>query len=872
MLKRKISITLVRVVVIIFCITFQLFSGPLFNLIPHVFSRQEKTFDSFEKAFLVAELVSSYRTDGKVIAYVKTTNLCVIEIMNIKTKETTQIDQPIGEKRITHFFRNILVYDVVKSSSNIDIVVYSIDKKNTTVLTTEKGVQKEGVTNGKFVVWWDETNGGNLWSYQLDTNEKLKITHDDFPNFSDWFDETLNFGRVDGNDYKVSANDFVIYGITIAFNSELNCKMMKIVCFDLLYKKEVVLTKGTKSDFGFNPVIFWGTALYASLESHPQNSKPITYILYRYYVEQNIAIYEGKKIVYFTQKYASKNLPKGYFLPSFFQTGYEEEKQFCSFDGRVFGMYYDANQDTDILKFPKGDSTPCYFFGNETHYVGITAFGETKPLNNRIILYQLDSKAVRPVTPFQDDMHFSEQYLSFKNNILAWIDTQSLNRLFIRSLDDVILKSTKNRIGLAKNSSVKIPVTIQSKLFFSSSVTISCSIKFNPNGLSIISETEPIKLDGINEVVIEITVNSNSEIDEGLYTLLIECKGEDTLTTQKLSILLDIGNFSIRAEKIKDYCFFKEITRRKLYITNLSAAEQTYQIKVFSDYNHGGEGGLVPYYMEYSLSKEMITIPAHTEDYVDFILATKEDLDYREYQFSLEVTDSSKQILTQEIVAAYTPNFWFGYYRPFHLVSSEKKATFEIFFYTVSSYTGTLKFDLGSFISDRLSDYTFTPSTIILAPGDEKSVILTIPVVNFSQNYDYDITIYAEDTVTGEDIYFGGLTLKVDPSFIISYQKQKDNPGDPETTHHFEISIKSLLDQEREFSLQWDPSFDFNETYSYEFSKTNVTCPANKTITSILTIKNVPETDEWVNFALLVKDIKTGENYYEMLSLYLFDE
>ncbi|MCE5224226.1 hypothetical protein LLG10_08655, partial [bacterium] len=157
-----------------------------------VFSQTKRAFDKERGAFLVDEHVESYQSDGNTIAYVKSTNPSVINLYDIKTDTITKISSIPGNKSITNFCSDVLVFDVRLKPTNTDVYVYIVSTGTIKPISTEEGIQKGGATNGKYIVWWNANESGNLWAYKLDDDTQFKVTENNFPNYNDWYIENCD--------------------------------------------------------------------------------------------------------------------------------------------------------------------------------------------------------------------------------------------------------------------------------------------------------------------------------------------------------------------------------------------------------------------------------------------------------------------------------------------------------------------------------------------------------------------------------------------------------------------------------------------------------------------------------------------------------
>jgi len=500
---------------LLFLILFNVTTLPCSDLIrlmssSSAFSHAHRVFDQDRGGFLVDEQVDSYQSNGKVIAYIKSTNLSIINLYNIDTDTVTEITSIPGNKSITNFCNDVLVFDVRVKPTNTDVYAYIISTATIKPLATEEGIQKGGATNGKYVVWWNGNESGNLWAYKLDDDTSFKVTENNFPDYNDWYIENCDDYslRNDLLDYKISKSDFLLYEITMSIDSTLECSRKKIVSYDLQTKTKHILTQGTENDYGFYGVIHDDTVLYSYTEvvkKYEPKQNYFQYTLYSYNpITKQDKDYNNEKWKIFSKKNLIKLKPKPYYIPSFFKDGYDH---YCSFAGQVL----DLGQESQIYSASKSDRT--YFLGDSQVFVGISNPGEYQS-NHNIIAYQVESQRKVLITP--NNNQNGEKYLSYKNHIISWITSNYNNRLYIRSSPDVMISAKKNRVGLKQNSATSFTVTLHSNQQYITNAGLSYSFPDNPEGLTCSFKETSVQLDGMHDINMTVSINSAASTGKGV--------------------------------------------------------------------------------------------------------------------------------------------------------------------------------------------------------------------------------------------------------------------------------------------------------------------------------------------------------------------
>ena len=824
----------------------------------NVYSHVKRAFDKERGAFLVDEHVESYQSDGNIIAYVKSANPTVINLYDIETDAITEISSIPGNKSITNFCRDVLVFDVRIEPTNTDVYVYNISTETIKPISTEEGIQKGGATNGKYVVWWNANESGNLWAYKLDDDTQFKVTENNFPNYNDWYIENCDDYslRNDLLDYKISKADFLLYETTMSTDTILECSRKKIVSYDLQKKTKHILTQGTENDFGFYGAIYEDTVLYSCAEIiDKQDPKHFQYTIYRYYplLKLERDVNTNEKLHLYTKNNKTNQKPKRYYMPSFFK---DDFNHYCSFAGQVF----DLDQELKVYSGSGSGYDRTCFLGDSQIIVGINNPGKYQT-NHNIIAYEIETKQKTQITP--DNNQNGEKHLSFKKHIISWIASNYHNRLYIRSSPDVTINTEKNRVGLRQNSNTTFSISFHSNLGYTTTAGLSYSFPDNPEGLTCSFNLASVQLDGINDVNITITINSTASTPKGTYPLELSVQGSTFLLPNKMTIMVDVADFTIRSEVIEGDCYYSMPKTIKFYVKNLLRIEQTYHVEILSDYTEG-EGQLVPYYMEYSVNKNFIVVPANDELYVEFTILMKSNLHYINYDFTCKVTNTADQsILNQEVSLILSPGFWIESDRSLLREPSGSTFTYYLQITANTNYTGTVHLDLDKNTYNYSRDYySFSQNDFTLLPNEIRFVSLEVQIKDVCQDDWIRFSVHVND-LNSPDFNYTVLEFLVEPSFSVSIDRLCDLPLPINTVGQWRISVTSFH-ANRTIVLSRNPSFYPDKNTEFNFEPTILVFLNSGTQQAILSITHLSE--DYRSFPLLVTDSLTGECFWEMIS------
>ncbi|MCE5223741.1 hypothetical protein LLG10_06060 [bacterium] len=627
----------------------------------------------------------------------------------------------------------------------------------------------------------------------------------------------------------------------------LECSRKKIVSYDLQTKTKHILTQGTENDFGFYGVIYYDTVLYSCAQIiERQDPKHFQYTLYRYDPISKTVINNNEKWYIYTKKYLTNKKPKPYYMPSFILN---DTSLYCSFAGQVFDL------NTEERAYLSPNSFLTYFLGDDQIYVGINNPGEYQA-NRHIIVYQIESR--QKVMISSNNHHDEEKHLSFKKHIISWIASNYHSRLYIRSSPDVTISAEKNRVGLRQNSNTTFSISFHSNLGYATTAGLSYSFPDNPNGLTCSFNPTTIQLDGINDTKITVTTYSSASVPKGIYRLELAVHGNTFLLPHKVNIMVDVADFTIRSEIISDFCYVDVSKTFKIFIKNLLAKEQAYDIEIIPDYIEDG-GTLSPDYMEYSVNSNSLTVPPSEEYYVEFTILMKASIyDFGYYfHFTFIVTNTAdKSKLNQEITLILFPSFWIQSNRDLISGVAGSIATYNFTVCASPFYSGTVTLDLDSFTKDNFPAFSFKPKIFTLQPNEKKAVSLEFEIKDLVQQYEYLLKITMHDNVKENNYYM--FEFELEPTFFVSIENPIGDSVTINTTHQWRISISSLLSSKRIIKIMHDPIFDHDEDYKYEFSTTELTFQGKDTQQVILSISSPSIGSHF--FSLLTLDNSTLES------------
>lgn len=522
----------------------------------------------------------------------------------------------------------------------------------------------------------------------------------------------------------------------------------------------------------------------------------------------------------------------------------------------------DLDQELQVYSASGSDRT-C-FLGDSQIIIGINNPGEYQTNHNiiayKIIDYQIESQQKILITPNQS--HDGEKFLSFKNHIISWIASNYHNRLYIRSSPDVTINTEKNRVGLQQDSSTSFTVNFHSNLQYASSAGLYYTFTDNPEGLTCSFYPTTIKLDGIHGVNLTVTIHSSASTPEGTYPLELSLQGTNLLLPDKITILVDVADFTIRSEVIEGDCYYSVPKTFKLYVKNLLETEQTYNVEILSGYTEG-EGQLVPDYLEYSVNKNFIVVPAYDELYVEFTILMKSNLHYINYDFTCKVTNTADQsILNQEVSLILSPGFWIESDRSLLRGSSGSTFTYYLKITANSNYTGTVHLDLERDGRYVFQNYSFSQNDFTLLPNEIRFVSVDMQIKDVCQD-DWIIFSVTVNDLDSPDFNYTVLEFLVEPSFSVSIERLCDLPLPINSVGQWRISVTSFH-ANRTIVLSRNPRFNPDTNTEFSFDRTSLVFQNSGTQEVILSITHLSE--DYRSFPLLVTDSLTGECFIEMIS------